>query len=180
MEVFLGGKTASHSAGKYCGSKPSVKQYNEAIHIRFVSGTANAYSRGFRIQFAYRSWKLKKIRDELWNCSVPTFKQDYASYFPCDGLLNCVHGEDERDCPYTNTKECGIGQWWLGGRCYEYVVDTVTTWPRASLACQERGGYLVSLNSPEEWRVLEDMLSRVQTGDMYVGLRSFSQGVSKM
>ena len=180
VELVVGEKAASNTVKKYCEGLPSVNIFDKDVHVHFVSGTMNKNCKGFRLQFTFRSWILKKVSDDLWNCSVPTFKEDYEIAFPCNGQLNCLHGEDEENCPYTNTSECKTGQWWLAGRCYEYVDEPVRTWTMASAECRKRGGALVSLNTPEEWDTVDSMLAFRAAGDVYIGLKSFGPNVPLM
>ena len=172
VELFVGGKSAVHSAGKYCAVLPGVEAYSEDVHVHFFSGAVNRKSKGFRLQFVFRRWILEKVGDDLWNCSVATFKEDYGSFFPCDVKPNCLRGEDEENCPYTNTSECQTGQWWLAGRCYEYVDEPVSTWTKASAECRKRGGALASLNTVGEWKTVRSMLAQRSAGDVYIGLKS--------
>ncbi|KAK7461240.1 hypothetical protein BaRGS_00038715, partial [Batillaria attramentaria] len=73
-----------------------------------------------------------------WNCSVPRWPEFKPHFFPCNLENDCLNNEDEAECSYTG--HCGVG--------------------KISIADRERGGYLVSLNTPREWSDVMQLLHR--------------------
>ncbi|XP_070173749.1 G-protein coupled receptor GRL101-like [Littorina saxatilis] len=133
---------------------PKVFRAN-VLEVRFHAGAAGE-SRGFRLWFSFHNSSAlpRNVFANQWNCSVP-FWPDFEQHFPCNLVTDCVGGEDEMRCPYTG--HCGLGALTLSGRCYHYVILPMTStrfrWEDAVETCALRhGGYLASLNTPEEWR----------------------------
>ena len=120
---------------------------------------------GVSLHFSFHpAWQvLEKLADGRWKCSVPHWSL-FRQHFPCDLERQCQNGEDEARCPYT-TQRCGSG-FIAGvgnGSCYFVVRRDVDldrdldrdrerdlSWLMATEACADQGGYLMSLNSPEE------------------------------
>ncbi|KAK7502550.1 hypothetical protein BaRGS_00006125 [Batillaria attramentaria] len=140
---------------------------------------------GVRMLFSFHNNTAlpEQLSDGKWNCSVP-YWDDFRHHFLCDFKQDCDNGEDERQCLYKN-HTCGEGWVWLEGKCYLYVRDKqYLTWYDASVACQDRGGYLASLNTPDEYlTVLRFLQARADSdvySNVYVGLRSASPFLPRM
>ena len=129
---------------------------------------------GFRFFFSFhKSAQLSQLPDKRWNCSVPGWA-DFQTHFPCNLAAECVGGEDEQDCPYTNVPRCGAGAIFLGESCYFYVIsDDKVTWNDAMDKCEKHDAHLVSLNTPIEWIDIMELLA-VRGRSIYLGLRSTS------
>lgn len=153
---------------------PKVFRAN-VLEVRFHAGAAGE-SRGFRLWFSFHNSSAlpRNVFANQWNCSVP-FWPDFEQHFPCNLVTDCVGGEDEMRCPYTG--HCGLGALTLSGRCYHYVILPMTStrfrWEDAVETCALRhGGYLASLNTPEEWRDVIAVLHLRRYESVYVGLHS--------
>ena len=128
---------------------------------------------GFRFFFSFhdRSVLPSRLQDGRWNCSVPHWA-DFQAHFPCNMETDCVHGEDEQDCPYNNVSRCGAGAISLGELCYFYVIsETDVTWNDAMDMCDRNDAHLASLGTPKEWNDVMDLLT-VREAAAYLGLRS--------
>ena len=117
-----------------------------------------------------RSQIPQRLASGQWNCSVPHWPL-FQHHFSCNLDTECAGGEDESHCPYTG--HCGQGRLTIADRCYVYVTERQSvSWIRANLSCGQLGSYLVSLNSPQEWDDVTDVLAmRREPYVMYVGLR---------
>ena len=124
-----------------------------------------------RFSFHHASEVPEKVADGRWNCSVPHWPH-FRQHFPCDLEWQCQNGEDESDCFYT-TDKCGSGFLTVDGSCYFVVnLDHDLPWIKAKEACADRGGDLMSLNSPEEVEGLTKLLMlRPWMTRAFVGLR---------
>ena len=112
----------------------------------------------------------EKLPGGKWNCSVPHWP-DFRQHMRCNMLRECEGGEDEVDCGY-ESEDCGPGLISAAGSCYLLENFNGKTSDEATVECQRRGGYLVSLNTPEEWKVLSQlMLERIPFDYIFVGLR---------
>ena len=129
--------------------------------------------KGFRLLFSFHNQSVlpSRLRDGLWNCSVPHWS-DFQPHFPCNLQADCLHGEDELVCPYTDVSRCGAGAISLGESCYFYVISKARmTWNDANSMCASNDAYLASLNTPREWDDVMNVLS-VREASIYLGLRS--------
>nr|KAG5697924.1 hypothetical protein BaRGS_026862 [Batillaria attramentaria] len=100
-----------------------------------------------------------RLPDGKWNCSVP-YWADFQQHFLCNLNQECVGMEDEADCPYT-TDICGLGRIAVGKGCYIFMrLEEFITWEEASRQCLVHGGVLASLNTPEEWRNVIELLEK--------------------
>ncbi|KAL8616454.1 hypothetical protein ACOMHN_041057 [Nucella lapillus] len=109
---------------------------------------------------------------EGWNCSVP-YWEDYPFHFPCDLYPHCVDGRDEAQCDY-QTDRCPQGYFGLRDRCYLFIQgERASDVDDAVQKCQVKGGNLISLNDPQEWRLLNHTLLTYQPkAVVYIGLRT--------
>ena len=130
---------------------------------------------GFRFFFSFhnQSALLPQLPGGQWNCSVPHW-EDFQAHFPCNLVAECVGGEDEQDCPYTNVSRCGAGAISLGESCYFYVIsEKDVSWNDAMATCEQKDAYLANLNKENEWYDIMDLLT-VRAAAVYLGLRSAS------
>ena len=130
---------------------------------------------GFRFFFSFhnRTALPSRLQDGRWNCSVPHWA-DFQAHFPCDLEADCVRGEDEQDCPYTDVSRCGAGAISLGESCYFYVISkNDVSWNDAMDTCEKLHAHLVNLNTPTEWNDVIQVLL-VREAAIYLGLRSAS------
>ncbi|KAK7485640.1 hypothetical protein BaRGS_00023089, partial [Batillaria attramentaria] len=141
-----------------------------------VTFSSYAYTRGhftgFRMLVLVLSHRAvpERLPGDKWNCS--RWFWTFRRHFRCDFRQDCVNGEDERDCSYKN-HTCGEGWVLLEGKCYLYVRDKQRlSWNDASAACHDRGGYLASLNTPDEYLAVVRFLAARSDGDVYIGLQS--------
>ena len=150
----------------------SARALRVKLKCRTLFGLA-VHKTGFRLLFSFHQesalpvllWKWR------WNCSVPHWA-DFQEHFPCNLEADCVHGEDEQDCPYTNVSRCGAGAISLGESCYFYVIsENDVSWQDAMDACQSSNAYLANLNTPKEWDDVMQLLF-VRRGAIFLGLRS--------
>ena len=202
LYVYQGGREARHLVKTHwCHyNLPAPAIYNQTLHLHFRTGIINHFGdKGFRLSFGLHSVPrvLQKVddsthlvqdefgetefyeRNNVWNCSVP-FWEDYASYFPCNARWNCVRGEDEVDCPYNNYSMCDVGQVWVGRSCYKLDHRHYKRWKDAALRCIERGGALASLNTPDEWEMVQRYLPLRVYSSSWIGLKSFDAHASLM
>ncbi|KAK7475552.1 hypothetical protein BaRGS_00033185 [Batillaria attramentaria] len=94
-----------------------------------------------------------------WNCSVPRWPEFKPHFFPCNLENDCLNKEDEAECSYTG--HCGVGKISIADRCYAFHhYRGYISWMDADYYCRERGGYLVSLNTPREWSDVMQLLHR--------------------
>ncbi|KAK7475463.1 hypothetical protein BaRGS_00033282, partial [Batillaria attramentaria] len=152
-----------------------------SLHVHFVSiPLIFGQFTGFQMLFSFHNDTAlpKQLSVSKWNCSVP-YWDDFRRHFQCDFKQDCVNGEDERDCLYKN-HTCGEGWVLLEGKCYLYVRGKQhVTWNDASAACHERGGYLASLNTPDEYVAVMRFLAALTDVAVYVGLRSPSPSLPR-
>ena len=130
---------------------------------------------GFRFLFSFhnRSALLSRMSDGRWNCSVLHWA-DFLEHFPCDLETDCVHGEDELGCLYTNVSRCGAGAISMGESCYFYVIsENDVSWNDAMDICKKNDAQLASLNRPREWHDVMVVLG-FRAAAVYLGLRSAS------
>ncbi|KAL8586920.1 hypothetical protein ACOMHN_051025 [Nucella lapillus] len=98
----------------------------------------------------------------------------YVPHFPCNVRWNCVSGEDEERCPYTNEELCGPGQLWMTDSCHQLFPERdVRLWTQSSLACSQRGGQLSRLNTPEKWAMLTRCLALQHRQLAFFGISTF-------
>ena len=121
----------------------------------------------------------EKLPGGKWNCSVPHWP-DFRQHMRCNMLRECEGGEDEVDCGY-ESEDCGPGLISAAGSCYLYADDVVFSSMsslEASRECEKRGSYLVSLNTPEEWKIISDLLLKQMIFDtIFIGLRDQSRAL---
>ena len=108
-----------------------------------------------------------------WNCSVghwPDFKGHFAHI--CDMEPDCLHGEDEHDCPYNQTS-CPPTDFSAGSRCFRLVFPNSTiSWLQAEGVCRWAGDYsMAALHSPRDWEDMERRLIKLRVHYAYLGLR---------
>ncbi|KAK7485638.1 hypothetical protein BaRGS_00023087, partial [Batillaria attramentaria] len=150
----------------------SWSKFGMYVYFRSDCGN-NGYFTGFRMLFSIHTPRAlpEQLPDGKWNCSVP-YWFTFQHHFRCDFRQDCVNGEDERECFYKN-HTCGEGWVLLEGKCYLYVRDKQRlSWNDASAACHDRGGYLASLNTPDEYLAVMRFLAGRSDGDVYIGLQS--------
>ena len=143
-----------------------------AVSLHFFSDHARGDS-GFRFVFSFhnRSAKPDRLSDGTWNCSVAHWP-DFRLHFPCDLQAECDGGEDEAGCAYT-TPTCGPGRIGLNGSCYVYVTPSRdVSWNEAATICKSEGARLASLNSPEEWIAVRELLRLSNFDYVFTGLRA--------
>ena len=104
----------------------------------------------------------------------------FQHHFSCNLDTECAGGEDESHCPYTG--HCGQGRLTIADRCYVYVTEQHhVSWVDASFQCVRRGGYLVSLNTKQEWQDVTSVLDmRRHRAGMCVGLMSATPSLPNM
>ena len=163
-----------------CGRKQydSISVVNESAQVRlkyhfntlFHPATGRV---GFRFFFSFhQNFSLpSQLSDGRWNCSLPHWTE-FKRHFPCNLQAECVGGEDEKDCHYTNVSRCGAGAISLGESCYLYVISkSDVTWNEALDICVRKGAHLADLLSMEEWFDVMGLLT-VRAAAIYLGLRS--------
>ena len=152
--------------------RPRLEMFEtDAIYITFSHKAKGPFS-AFKLLFSFhlKSALLEQLPGGKWNCSVPHWPE-FRQHMRCNMLRECEGGEDEVDCGY-ESEDCGPGLISAAGSCYLLENFNGKTNDEASVECQRRGGYLVSLNTPEEWKVLSQlMLERIPFDYIFVGLR---------
>ena len=110
-----------------------------------------------------------------WNCSV-SYWPDFRAHFTqnCNMIPNCLHGEDERDCPY-NKVSCSPGEFSAGStrpRCFRLISPNKSiSWLEAKQLCKQAGAYtLASLYTTEEWYDIARRLELFSVKNAYYGL----------
>ena len=127
----------------------------------------------FKLFFSFHNGSAipQQLPDGTWNCSVPHWS-DFRHHLHCNLMRECAGGEDEVDCGF-HSKACGTGRLAVAGKCYSYIQPGQSLpWNKASDLCQGEGGQLVSLNTPEEWLAISDLLSKTNFGGIFLGLSS--------
>ncbi|KAK7490075.1 hypothetical protein BaRGS_00018775, partial [Batillaria attramentaria] len=151
---------------------PPALLHTDSIHVYFSSDDETMdYRRdmGFMLVFSFHNlsampqWVEGRNR---WNCSVP-YWSDFRLHFPCNLETDCINGEDERDCPYTNDT-CGEGRITVGARCYLYLPGKTISWNEAASECYKRDGYLASLNTDEEYEQVLKVLNHRDWDELHV------------
>ena len=161
--------------------RPRLEMFEtEAIYITFFHEAKEPFS-DFKLLFSFhlKSALLEQLPGGKWNCSVPHWP-DFRQHMRCNMLRECEGGEDEVDCGY-ESEDCGPGLISAAGSCYLYADDVVFSSMSsldASRECEKRGGYLVSLNTPEEWKIISDLLLKQMIFDtIFIGLRDQSRAL---
>ncbi|KAK7475968.1 hypothetical protein BaRGS_00032787 [Batillaria attramentaria] len=147
------------------------------FHVHFRSSKYTVRGKGFRLLFTFhkRSEALRELERGKWNCSV-THWADFKQHFPCNLRQDCVNGEDEAECPYS--QKCGLGRVWTINRCYIYVIPDKQplTWGEAATLCllQDKNAQLASLTTYREMRDVRRALANRTMDRVFVGLTSAS------
>ncbi|XP_076435809.1 uncharacterized protein LOC143275521 [Babylonia areolata] len=121
-----------------------------------------------------------KTAEGTWDCAVPNWRH-FRQHFPCDLEPQCRKGEDESQC-YYSSQLCDSRQTAERGSCY-FTVNSPhhLTWLKANEACAARGGYPVSLNTPEEADDVRSLLRLRPWKDLaFVGLQLASSSLPSM
>nr|KAG5700375.1 hypothetical protein BaRGS_029627 [Batillaria attramentaria] len=188
LTLYIGGASESDVKWTLCSWEdvrlPELHE-TDVLYVRFVTDNDEprlfqTYS-GFKLRFSFheQSEVLRKLRDGMWNCSVPYFA-NYHQHFPCNLASECHNDEDEMRCPYSDNV-CGPKKLSLGGRCYIYVnPDTDLTWNEASVMCLLRGARLVSFNTLEEWQTVAPLLVEFDIATIYTGLQTIPPSLPTM
>ncbi|KAK7494969.1 hypothetical protein BaRGS_00013848 [Batillaria attramentaria] len=181
MEMYLGGKSTDDIIFNSEPVTPTPALYGRSaprmngttLHVHFHSGSTNVrHAIGFKMLFSFHNNTAlpEQLSNGTWNCSVP-YWDDFRDHFVCNFKLDCFNGEDERGCLYKN-HTCGEGWVLLRGKCYVYVThEQSLSWYDASDACKERGGYLASLNTPNEYLAVMHFLMARADSDVFVGFQ---------
>ena len=190
LSLHHGGRDERHTCQS---SVRAVAIYDKTVHLHFRTGILNHFNnKGFKLAFSLHtlprilqraSGNIQLVqdrfgdtdfyqRDNLWNCSVP-FWDDFILHFPCNARWNCVNGEDEAHCPYTNHSMCDIGQIWIAESCYRHVHKHFPDWMDAAVGCNQRGGALASLQTVDEWETVKTYLAQVDGTSSWIGMKSF-------
>ncbi|KAL8624323.1 hypothetical protein ACOMHN_044754 [Nucella lapillus] len=202
LDIYQAGRDSAHFRTRVKCSKtlaaPAV--YNQTVHLHFRSGQHNRkLGKGFRMTYTLvplfellqkvdvKGTRLVKDsfgqdgfydKENLWNCSVSSWKE-FVSHFPCNGRWNCVSGEDEQHCPYTNDDLCGPGQLWTNDSCHQlFAMEDSCSWNQSSVICKQKGGQLSSLNSLYEWGIVARHLALKNKQNVFFGISTFSLSTS--
>ncbi|KAK7502264.1 hypothetical protein BaRGS_00006628, partial [Batillaria attramentaria] len=182
IKVYSGGREDKDllwiSCYKY--RPPPALLYTDAVHVHFFSDDVpSSGDLGFKLLFSFHNLSAVPEKNEgsnRWNCSVP-YWSDFQQHFPCNLETDCIDGEDERDCLYT-TDMCGEGRITMLGRCYLFLSGLTLTWREANGECYELSGHLVSLNTPDEWDLVMDVLQYRDWDDLHVFIGAHSANPS--
>lgn len=158
-----------------CGSHNiETNVFENSLRVHFVSKFKYNPNLGFKAVFSYHKWSEvpTKLRSGLWNCSV-SYYSDFKHHLECNLQLECHDGLDEGPhCPFSNLA-CN------GSVAFENLCFTYVTWPeklswdQAQIECQNRGGSLVSLASPEKRRAFLQLYEHGKNRrPAYIGART--------
>ena len=94
----------------------------------------------------------------------------------CRVQVECSGGEDEASCPYTSER-CGVGRVSIGSSCYMLFEKEKITWDAADRECARHGGRLASLNTPDDWNQVVNLMGHffLRKFKFYIGLRVASR-----
>ncbi|KAK7484058.1 hypothetical protein BaRGS_00024670, partial [Batillaria attramentaria] len=168
--LYTGGRNPENMAWELCSGEYRPLNFlldTRRFSVHFTSDETESFS-GFKLLFSFHNHTAvpQRLSEGTWNCSVPYFS-NFQQHFRCDLDQDCAGAEDETDCPYTS-EACGPGFISLGDGCYKLMMqEIVVSWTDASTKCQLAGGYLVSLNTREEWHNVTRLLGRL---NVFVGL----------
>ncbi|KAL8612895.1 hypothetical protein ACOMHN_034972 [Nucella lapillus] len=196
LDIYQAGRHSTHLRTRLRCPKRYIPPfiYNQTVHFHFRTGERNEFlGRGFRLVFtlhslskllqrASKGTRLVKDRfgqddfydkDNLWNCSVSSWGE-FIPHFPCNAKWNCVSGEDEVHCPYTDEDLCGPGQLGTKDSCHQLFLDPgIYFWNQSSLACMQKGGQLSGLNSAEKWGMVSRYLTLKHQQYAFFGISTF-------
>ena len=160
--------------------RPRLQQFDTdalyvVLEIRNMNGEIRHRPTDFKLVFSFhvKSTLLKQLPDGMWNCSVPHWR-DFWQHLGCNMMRECEGGEDEAGCEYYDESEaCGPGLISAAGGCYQLAESrNGMTKHEAATECQERGGYLLSLNTPEELESISELLlNRIPFDTIFLGLQ---------
>ena len=131
---------------------------------------------GFRLLFTFHHTSQRPVQLETgqWDCAAPGASL-WMQHFLCSPWTFCDGGED-RDiggCP--SAEFCGASFIKLGGRCYLHFSPLgSTSWHEAEDMCKVQHGYLVSLNTQQEWTAMKGWMEDTQLykyQDVLVGMK---------
>ncbi|KAL8583614.1 hypothetical protein ACOMHN_028384 [Nucella lapillus] len=131
---------------------------------------------GLRLLVSYHpvNETLHKDREGLyWNCSVPWWDR-FKPHLTCNLERECTDGQDEAHCPYI-TPHCGLCRQANSSRQLlpappPSLPNASLSWNAARKQCVLQGGQLASLNTPREWRAVEEVLQGRRAANVFIGL----------
>ena len=155
--------TASNLSWRKCGTQniPSGV-YRSSVRLFFHSSSWGKGT-GFRMMYAIlpRSQEPQQLSDNLYNCSVPHF-HSFKPLLSCNLVRECQGNEDEEDCGY-HSNDCGDGAVDAGTKCYRFVRrGGARSWNGAYSECIQSNWNLVTLATPEEFRVFRNIMASVR------------------
>ena len=155
--------TASSHSWTKCGTQNTPSGvYRSSVRLFFHSSSWGEGT-GFKMMNAIlpRSQEPQQLSDSLYNCSVPHF-HSFKPLLSCNLVRECQGNEDEKDCGY-HSNDCGDGAVDAGTKCDRFVrLGGARSWNEAYLECIQSNWNLVTLATPEEFRVFRNIMASVR------------------
>lgn len=167
---------------EFCGhmTPPAFTVRCQQLHVRYMH-TLHTASKGLntgfslRVSYHHDSALPQRLAGGLWNCSVP-YWADFKQHLLCNLITECAGGEDEVGCPYSSEETCGLDYLAAGGSCffYPFTPPGLLSWNDAASLCWSKGGHLPTMNTPDKWHAVLNLLSYRNWEKVFVGLTSVS------
>ena len=149
-------------------------------NILSVQFRSDLYSEGtgFRLLFSFHHIPRlpSRLGNGKWDCTPPGASL-WIQHFACSPFSFCDGGEDRSSDGCPSAELCGSSIITVGGGCYRYIKPVrKISWDTAESTCKASHGYLVSLNTQEEWNSTRSWFAN-DTEDGYshslIGLRFY-------
>ena len=177
VQVFVTNVCSAIPAETHCYNRGLTATVYETEHlsVRFRSNGNNEAS-GFRLLFSFHHSAQNPVRlsNGKWDCAVPE-PSVLLQHFACSPHTFCDGGEDRAEGRCPSSDICGPNIIRLGGRCYRRVRPLrPISWEEAEDTCKSNHGYLVSLNTQQEWDSLRTWMTAArhyESQHILVGLK---------